>query len=438
MCNPLTLTRVPGPRRIRGPVLDEPVAKNTEIVAWSDMGGKLDGLQMQYQEVAGRHYLYVGHFWSGGVTILDVTDPYRPVNAGFIPSPNYSTWHIKVQLANNLLLVPSELNFFGVGVNPADLRSGVRVFDAHNPTHPEEIAFIEGGGIGVHRSWWNGERYAYLASGIEAPGINMHGIPNMTRAMTIVDLEDPHNPRKMSEFWLPEQRGEGDGIREGETIYVHEPVVVGDRAYIAYWDGGFAIVDVSDRSKPELIRHMKTFPELSDGNTHTCLPLPDRNLLIVVEENTANFGGEGPKSIWAWDISDEEHPEIVSRFPVPEPSAEEPYDTYLQRGERFGPHCVHENHANQLYSSDKIYATYCNAGLRIFDISDAANPVESASFVPPDPSGIVDPRPYDREFDIFHGGSRTACTQDVLVDPRGYIYITGTNDGVWIVKEKSS
>ena len=126
-----------------------------------------------------------------------------------------------------------------------------------------------------------------------------------------------------------------------------------------------------------------------------------------------------------------------SRFPVPEPSSEEPYDTYLQRGERLGPHCVHENHANQLYSSDKIYATYCNAGLRIFDISDAANPVESASFVPPDPSGIVDPRPYDREFDIFHGGSRTACTQDVLVDPRGYIYITGTNDGIWIVKENS-
>jgi hypothetical protein len=28
-----------------------------------------------------------------------------------------------------------------------------------------------------------------------------------------------------------------------------------------------------------------------------------------------------------------------------------------------------------------------------------------------------------------------ACTQDVLVDPRGYIYLSGTNDGIWIVKE---
>jgi hypothetical protein len=50
--------------RVRGPVLDHPVAQGVEIVGWTDMDGKPDGLQMQYQEVDGRHYLYVGHFWS--------------------------------------------------------------------------------------------------------------------------------------------------------------------------------------------------------------------------------------------------------------------------------------------------------------------------------------------------------------------------------------
>jgi hypothetical protein len=155
----------------------------------------------------------------------------------------------------------------------------------------------------------------------------------------------------------------------------------------------------------------------------------------VIEENTANFGGEGLKSIWLWDIADEEHPEPISKMPVPTPSSDEPYETYLERGDRFGPHCIHENHANMLRSIDRVYATYCNAGLRIYDITDAARPREVASFVPPDPASITDPRPYDREFDIFHGGSRVACTQDVLVDPRGYIYLSGTNDGIWIVKE---
>jgi hypothetical protein len=422
-------------RRKRGPVLDQPVAQNTEVVAHSNMDGRVDGLQMQYQEVDGRHYLYVGHFWSGGVSIVDVTDPAKPQVAGFVPTPNPHTWHIKVQVADQIMLLPCELNFFGVDVDPNQAKSGARIFDASNPTEPKEIGFFEAGGIGVHRSWWNGGGYAYLAAGTAAPGIWMHGLPDTTRVMTIIDMSDPAKPSKVSEFWLPEQRGEEPQPGEGETLYVHEPVIEGDRAYVAYWDGGFAIVDISDRERPELVSHVRTFPDLSDGNTHTCLPLPERNLLIVIEENTANFGGEGPKSIWAWDISDEEKPEVVSRFPVPEPSGEEPYEAYLERGERFGPHCIHENHANQLRSVDKVYATYCNAGLRIYDIADASNPAEVASFVPPDPSSIADPRPFDREFDIFHGGSRTACTQDVLVDPRGYIYLSGTNDGLWIVKE---
>ena len=422
--------------RVRGPRLEQPVAHNIEIVGFSDMDGKPDALQMAYQEVDDKHYLYVGHFWSGGVSILEVTDPSQPRPAGFVSTPNEATWHIKVQVADQIMLVPCELNFFAPpGVDASKAKSGARIFDVSNPTEPTELGFYEAGGIGVHRSWWNGGQHAYLAAGTAAPGIFMHGIPDTTRVMTILDLTDPSNPQKVSDFWLPEQRGEEPQPGEGETVYVHEPVVEGDRAYVAYWDGGFAIVDISDRTNPRLITHVRTFPELSDGNTHTCVPLPERDLLIVAEENTANFGGEGPKKIWIYDIADEEKPEAVSQLPMPEPSSEEPYATYLERGERFGPHCINENHRNHLHTVDKIYATYCNAGLRVFDISDASNPQESASFVAPDPETIVDPRPYDREFDIFHGGSRTACTQDVLVDPRGYIYLSGTNDGLWIVKE---
>jgi hypothetical protein len=421
--------------RVRGPVLDHPVAQGVEIVGWTDMDGKPDGLQMQYQEVDGRHYLYVGHFWSGGVSILDVTDPASPTTAGFVPTPNPDTWHIKCQVAEGIMMLPSELNFFAANVDAANVRSGVRFFDVSKPAEPVEIGFAEAGGIGCHRSWWNGGQYAYVSAGITAPGINMHGAPDMTRIMLTLDVSDPANPQKVSEFWLPEQRPGGPPIGDGETVYTHQPLIEDDRAYVAYWDGGFAIVDIEDRANPRLISHVKTFPDLSDGNTHTCVPIRERKQLVVIEENTANFGGEGLKSIWVFDISDEEHPESISKMPIPEPSSDEPYETYFERGDRFGPHCVHENHVNTKREIDKIYATYCNAGLRIYDIADAANPREVASFVAPDPDTIMDPRPYDREFDIFHGGSRVACTQDVLVDPRGYIYLSGTNDGIWIVKE---
>ncbi len=423
-------------RRVRGPILDAPVMKGLEQVAFSDMGGRRDGLQMDYQVVDDRHYLYVGHFWSGGVTILDVTEPAQLQIVGFIPTPTKATWHIKVNVSESLMILPCELNFFAPpGINAAEAKHGVRLFDASNPTAPEEVAFWESGAPGVHRSWWNGGDYAYLSAATTAPGMWMHGVPDQTRVMTVLDVSDWRNPRKVSDFWLPEQRGEGQPMGEGETLYTHEPTVWGDRAYVAYWDGGFAIIDIEDRSHPKLISHTRTFPELSDGNTHTCTPLLDRNILVVSEENTANFGGEAPKKIWLWDISDEEKPSPIAQLPVPEPSVNEPYESYLERGDRFGPHCINQNKSHHLRTSEKVYATYCNAGLRIYDIKNASSPKEVAYFVPPDPDAISDPRPYDREFDIFHGGSRTACTEDVLVDPRGYIYITGTNDGLYVLKE---
>ncbi|HZA80702.1 MAG TPA: hypothetical protein VFC13_04415, partial [Actinomycetes bacterium] len=96
---------------------------------------------------------------------------------------------------------------------------------------------------------------------------------------------------------------------------------------------------------------------------------------------------------------------------------------------------MHDNHAGKLRVTDKVYNAYMNAGLRVWDISDAANPRETASFVPSDPTECADPRPYNRIADPIRGGTRKACSQDVVVDPRGYLYLSGYNDGIWIVKE---
>ncbi len=223
---------------------------------------------------------------------------------------------------------------------------------------------------------------------------------------------------------------------EGENFGVHEPVIMGDRAYVAYSDGGWAILDISNAAEPRLISHMRTYPELTDGQTHTALPIPERGLVVTTEESMAPQGLDGPKNVRIWDISDETDPKIVSVCPIPMPTAEEPYETFFHKGERFGPHTVHQNHANTLYSTDKIYGTYHNAGLRIWDISDPAHPVETASFVGPDPTEILDPRPVSRLFDIVHGGVKGFISQDLVVDQRGYIYLTGYNDGLWILKEQ--
>ena len=42
-----------------------------------------------------------------------------------------------------------------------------------------------------------------------------------------------------------------------------------------------------------------------------------------------------------------------------------------------------------------IYLTYFNAGLRVYDIKDPIQPVESGWFIPPDPTANSGPLPKD-------------------------------------------
>ncbi len=428
-------------RTVAAEPVKDPIATNVDIIGHSDVDGRLDGQQLQFQTVGNHHYLYVGHPWSGGISVLDVSSPRDPAVAAFIPTPNEHTWHIKIQVADSILMASCEPAFFKPGIDGSQAWKGVRFFDVSDPTQPKELSYWEGTnprGYGVHRSWWNGGKYAYLSNMIDAPGVKYHWRLDRTRVMTILDVSDPESPRRITDFWHPVQRGDGPPPLRDETFGVHFPSVHGDRAYVAYSDGGFAIVDVSEPESPELVSHVRTFPELTDGQTHSCVRLPGRDILVVSEEPMANFGLEGPKNIRLWDISDETNPSEISTLPVPEPSADEPYETYYQKGERFGPHNLHENHQGTMQISDKVYNAYMNAGLRVFDVSDPAAPAEVASFLPPTPAKVVDPRPYMRIFDVVHSGVRDVCSQDVLVDPRGFVYLSGLSEGIWVLKENGA
>ncbi|HEV2138319.1 MAG TPA: hypothetical protein VGR53_05725 [Nitrososphaerales archaeon] len=415
-------------------------SQNVEFVGYSDLNGKSDGLQVVGQRIGSNQYLYVGHFWSGGVSILDVTNPSEPNVIGFISTPDANTWNIKVQVANNILAVPCELNFFLPTLfGDGKYSPGVAFYDVSDPHSPKKLSFVKSGGWGVHRSWWDGGKYGFFASGIDGVnGASAHGAEGVTRELLTLDMSNPAEPKPVSRFMLKGQLSTDPGSRwkPGDTYYVHEPVISGKRAYVSYWDLGFAILDISDLGNPKAISHVQQYPEKSGGNTHTSLPLPDRHLLVVSDECTANFCHEGPKYVWVFDIKDESNPKAISTLPVPKPPAGSPYKNFCEKGDRFGPHCIHENRNNSMISSDTIYATYCNAGVRIYDIKDPYKPREKGYFIPTDPTRIIDPRPYDREFDIFAGGSKIACTQDVYVDSRGYIYVTDTNAGLYILKEK--
>jgi hypothetical protein len=97
---------------------------------------------------------------------------------------------------------------------------------------------------------------------------------------------------------------------------LHHGIVHGDTAYCSWRDGCLVVVDVSDRTAPKLITHKVWAPPYG-GGTHNALPLPDRNLLVVVDEAVLDNQEDGLKLIWVFDNRQADNPISISTFPTP-------------------------------------------------------------------------------------------------------------------------
>jgi hypothetical protein len=240
------------------------------------------------------------------------------------------------------------------------------------------------------------------------------------RFLHIVDLSDPTRPTAVGKWWYPGQHqaggetpdwdhhsepGPGD---EGRQYALHHALPYGDRAYGGYWDGGLVILDIADRANPKMISRLE-FGEES-RNTHTAQRLPGRDIVVVTDEQLTRWIGV-QRHVWVVDIADEVNPRVVSRFPVP-PGARH------AEGIRWGPHNLHEMRPGTFTDPNLVFLTYFAGGLRVYDLSDPAEPVEVAHLVPPAPPG--------RDSIQFN---------DVTVTGDGLVYVTDRHgDGLYIVE----
>ena len=231
-----------------------------------------------------------------------------------------------------------ELKSFGGDANKS-WSAGLRLFDVSNPAKPHELSFYTTTGRGIHRMWYTGGKYAYLP-------IVPEGFSNCI--FSIFDVSDPKKPEEVSRWWLPGMReGESPSWEEGARCWFHGCVVANKRAHCGWWDAGMIILDISDVSKPKLVSRLDYSPPFG-GATHTCLPLPNRKLVIVADEAIADNCEEGQKMIWTVDVREEANPIPVSLFPVPK-------GDFCEPGARFGPHNLHENRPGSFQSDTIIF-----------------------------------------------------------------------------------
>ena len=402
------------------PAYPAEIASGFILLGHSDQGGRPDAMQLQY--CGG--YIYVGHLFSGGFSVIDARDPRDLKPAGFYPAPA-DTWNIHLQAADDLLLVinakdlwkefSAEGNYYQGSVGsklagvPQDWTAGVAIYDISRPGQPAPVSFLPVSGVGVHRLWYPGGRWAYAS--VLADGFTDY-------VFQIIDLEDPAHPRWAGQWWLPGMNTTAGEVPSWDAkrwrYALHHAIIHEDTAYASWRDGGLTLLDLSDREAPRLIAHRNWAPPYG-GGTHTSLPLPNRDLLVVADEATADDLDDGLKYVWVFNIADPANPISISTFPTP---AEQAYGT---KGGHFGPHNLHENRPGSFVSDKLIFATYQNAGVRAFDISDPYHPELRGTLVPGAPARLVDPRP---------NRPRVIQTADVYVRPDGVLFCTDYNAGL--------
>src|SRR5580704_6672504 len=116
----------------------------------------------------------------------------------------------------------------------------MRVFDLADPASPREIGFMTVQGIGLHRIWWVGGRYAYASAHFD--GFTDH-------ILAVFDLADPTQPKLVCRWALPGMNragGETPAWLPGKRWALHHAIIAGDRAYGAWRDGGFTIHDLTN------------------------------------------------------------------------------------------------------------------------------------------------------------------------------------------------
>jgi len=392
------------------------LSRGMRLLSTCDLAGRPDSLQVMLAD----GHAFVSHPFTGGFSVVDVRDPRRPVPVAYVPPPP-GTRTLHLQLSDGFLLVANEADnsrsqkyldkaqYFGgqLGQDTDGLEefsAGVRVYDVSTPSLPAEVGFLPIPGFGVHRLWWAG---GALGTASSMPA----GYDDFI--LSALDMSDPVTPALLG-HWAPALAGAG-------RFGLHHAILDGALAYGAWRAGGLHVVSFdSGVFSPVGALEPSAW---GGGNTHTTLPLPGRDLVVLADESVQDLGADGVRRIWLLDVADRHKPRVIGA--LPEPAEQD----YRAMGGVFGPHNLHENRPGSWQSEELIFATYQNAGVRVYDISRVEEPVEVAYCVPPPPAANVDPRA---------SSALVPQSADLIVSADGLVIASDLNAGLSIMAYEGS
>lgn len=382
----------------------------------SELGGRPDGLQV----VGSGTRLFISHLFSGGFSEVDVSDPRRPRLLSFGPAPS-GTWSLHLQVQDDLLMVSNGPDMWSMPVDfdpgrtrlttRADFAAGLRIFDVSRAGEPREIGFVDTGGAGVHRAWYDGGSHALVSA---AP-------PGFSESILLsIAVSDPSMAHETSRSWLP-GLGEGEprDWPEAHHVSLHHATAQGGLAYGAWRDGGISVQALGpDGVLGPLARLVWDGPEGRGCAAHSAVRLPGTTLVAVVEEGVESDGEAQEREVVLVDVGDPEAPRRVGALPRP---LTEPVP-----GARFGPHNVYEYRPGAWLDGGTVFVAHQGAGLRVYDVSASGQSAdEVAHFVPDPPTATLDPRP---------ARALVPQTNDAFVTAEGIVAVVDANCGLHVLE----
>lgn len=331
-------------------------------------------LEAAFEAVVGHDGQVVYVATGDGFVSVDVSNPTDPSilarETGVLPDwadgPLQLAWDLCVD-GNELILV-----------GPAHGRQGavnaVARFDISDPAAP---AFV--GGVETDTSIHNAhlaDGYAYLT-----------GNDGDRNPLVVIDLATGSETAR----WSVHDHDARWGEVSPELYSVHDVHVSDGIAYVSYWDAGVHLLDVSE---PTAVTHLSAIggadpaelaaldaSELDQrrttppGNAHYAAPNEDGDLLAVNHEAWAVADGEtllgGPGGIDLYDISDAQTPEHRATIQPPE----SPDPTYGG---------VWTTSHNFELRDGRLYSSWYDGGVRLYDVSSPTSPRQLAAWRDPD------------------------------------------------------
>lgn len=294
-------------------------------------------------------YALVGRM--DGTSFVDVTDPYNPIYVGELPATEGSrpnTWRDMKVYNNHIFVVADNAGEHGMQI--FDMTQ-LRGLDGSNPVSFKEDALYRGV-HSAHNVVINEDTgYAYIV-GASGGGQSCGG------GLHMVNIQDPLNPVFEGCFSDTETGRRGTGYsHDAQCVVYNGPDTEHQGKEICFGSNetALSVADVTDKANPVALSNA-AYPNAA--YTHQGWLTEDQRYFYINDELDELGGNVTNTRTIIWDVSDLDDPELVKEYMLSTEASD--HNLYIR--------------GNTMYQSNYY------SGLRILDITDPENPVESGFF----------------------------------------------------------